>query len=68
MLIMDAKIKMCETLLLILNFRLGSRITDVLRCYESEVVVSEGEEIFVESFNNIFFAEDLDLQAASTMY
>jgi len=61
-LIMDAKISMCKTLLLISDLRLDSRITDVLRCYGG---LSEGEQIDSDSFNSIFNAQDLDLQAAS---
>ena len=66
-LIMDAKVKMCDILLLISNLRLDYRMTDILRMYAAlDPNAEDGPEmITADAFNDVFKDTDLDLQASS---
>merc|ERR1719163_37845 len=59
--IMEAKVKMCEILLLLSDIRLDSRITDLLRVY-----ATNPDEISAQDFGDIFIGGDMDLQNSRT--
>jgi len=62
--IMEAKVKMCEILLLLSDIRLDTRITDLLRVYQS--TANSGQKcIESKDFADIFIGGDMDLQSLS---
>ena len=59
-LIMEAKITMCEILMLLSKLRLDTRITNLLQLYDKS-----GENITTSEFENMFQGSELDIQELS---